>query len=196
MVHVSMPHAIPPLTANFKLTELSEDEIKQLESLGDKLEQPYRTCMPGWLVRSHLLLFSSLYILTISPLRILGLVTVPSAFPIAQTKSPGSNLTNRPHFLYICVYDHKPYNSEHGIGNVIWHSYRERMSITWVHEYIGVRLSTTVYGSSNSTREVRNGGIVISNRRYFKTESGKSITIKRKIGFCIFVVAWRVEIIV
>ena len=60
-------------------------------------------------------------------------------------------------------------------------------------EYIGVRPSTAVYGRSSSKREVRKRGIVISNRRYFKTESGKSITIKRKIGFCIFVVAWRVE---
>jgi len=55
MMLVSSPHSIhPPLTANLKLSELSEDEIKQLESLGDKLERPYRTCMPGWLVRLHL----------------------------------------------------------------------------------------------------------------------------------------------
>ena len=66
MMLVPRPHAIPlPLTANFKLIELSEDEIKQLESLGDKLERPHRTCMPGWLVRSHLLLFSSLCILIV-----------------------------------------------------------------------------------------------------------------------------------
>ena len=63
-----------------------------------------------------------------------------------------------------------------------------------VHEYIGVRLSTAVYGRSSSKREVQKRGIVILNRWYFKTESGKSITsIKRKIGFCILVVAWRVE---
>ncbi len=102
MMHVSRPHAIPPLTANFKLTELSKDEIKQLESLGDKLERPYRTCMPGWLVRPYLLprFINSNHLL----LNFLGLVTVPSAFPIAQTKSPGSNQTNRPYFLlYLCI---------------------------------------------------------------------------------------------
>ena len=54
-------------------------------------------------------------------------------------------------------------------------------------------MSTAVYGSSSSKREVRKVGFVTSNRWYFKTESGESITIKRKIGFCILVAAWRIE---
>ena len=53
-------------------------------------------------------------------------------------------------------------------------------------------MSTAVYGSNSSKREVRKVGIVTSNWWYFKAESGESITIKRKIGFCIFVAAWRI----
>lgn len=48
-------HDSPTPTANLKLIELSEDEIKQLETLGDKLERPYRTCMPGWSVSLYIL---------------------------------------------------------------------------------------------------------------------------------------------
>ena len=56
MMFVSRPYSVrPPLAANLKLSGFPEDEIKQLESLGDKLKRPYRTCIPGWLVRSHLL---------------------------------------------------------------------------------------------------------------------------------------------
>ena len=49
MMFVSRPYYIrPPLAANLKLSEFSDDEIKQLESLGDKLKRPYRTYIPGW----------------------------------------------------------------------------------------------------------------------------------------------------
>jgi hypothetical protein len=59
------PKSYLTLPANLKLIELSENEIELLQNLGDKLERPYRTCMPGWLVRSHLLHVYSLYTLTI-----------------------------------------------------------------------------------------------------------------------------------
>jgi len=48
--HTVIPKSVDPsrIEGNLKLIELSTDEIKELENLGDKLERPYRTCMPGW----------------------------------------------------------------------------------------------------------------------------------------------------
>lgn len=84
------------LTGNLRLIELSTDEIKELENLGDKLERPYRSCMPGWLVHSPF----ALYVFKPLPRCVLGLAGAPSASPIAQTRSPGNNPS---HFISVCV---------------------------------------------------------------------------------------------
>jgi len=48
--HTVLSKSVDPsrIETNLKLIELSENEIEQLQNLGDKLERPYRTCMPGW----------------------------------------------------------------------------------------------------------------------------------------------------